>query len=169
MQLMTIKQVNEICEKIAKENNLTITCPIVENGRLTKTLGQVKYSEGGSGIKIKKIEFSKKLLQFGTEAQIMDTIKHELAHAFVYWTTGELHGHDKIWQNIAKKLGANPKAIAEGQIYEGLPEKINKYTIYCKKCNKLIEARDRACDITKYPELYSSKCCKSFIKIQQNW
>lgn len=121
---MTIKQVNEICEKIAKENDFIITCPIVENGRLTKTLGQVKYNKGGFGIK--EIEFSKKFLQFGTEAQIMDTIKHELAHAFAYWTTGELHGHDKIWQNIAKKLGANPKAIAEGQIYEELPEKINK-------------------------------------------
>lgn len=166
MQLMTIKQVNEICEKIAKENGFIITCPIVENGRLTKTLGQVKYEDGFG---IKKIEFSKKFLQFGTEAQIMDTIKHELAHAFVYWTTGELHGHDKIWQDIAKRLGANPKAIAEGQFYEGLPEKINKYTIYCKKCGKLIGARDKACNITKYPELYSSKCCKSFIKIQQNW
>ena len=117
MHLMTIKQVNEICEKIAKENDLSITCPIVENGRLTKTLGQVKYNKGGFGIK--EIEFSKKFLQFGTEAQIMDTIKHELAHAFAYWTPGELPGHDKIWQDNSKKLGANPKPTSEGQSYKG--------------------------------------------------
>lgn len=162
---MTIEKVNEICNEIAKTNGFYIDCPIKENGRLTATLGRVCYDEFG----IKSIEFSKKLLQFGTDVQINDTIRHELAHAFSYWETGEVHGHDSFWKYMAEKLGANPKSFAEGQVYKEPAEKIHKYTLYCKKCGKLVGYRDRACNITKNPEKYLSKCCEDKITVKQNW
>ena len=80
---MTIEQVRKICVEVAENNNFNIDCPIVINKRLTRTLGQVKYDNNG----IVDIEFSAKLLEYGREDQIMDTIYHELAHAFVFWET----------------------------------------------------------------------------------
>lgn len=162
---MTIEQVIEICHNIAEENGFYISCPIKENGRLSRTLGRVCYNHGG----VKVIEFSRKLLLFGTETQINDTIRHELAHAFVYWKTGETHGHDKVWKEMAESLGARPERLAEGQIYKESAEKVHKYTIYCKKCGKLVGYRDRACAITRGEEGYYSKCCHSDLKVVQNW
>lgn len=162
---MTIEKVIEICNNIAEENGFIIDCPILANGRLTRTLGRVCYKECG----VEKIEFSKKLLEFGTKEQIIDTIRHELAHAFVYWETGEAHGHDSLWKKMAESIGADPTRLATGQIYNEPAEKVHKYTIYCKKCGKLVGYRERTCAITRGDKSYISNCCHSALTVVQNW
>lgn len=162
---MTINKVIDICNEMANSQNIIISCPIKENGRLSTTLGRVCYNEEG----IEVIEFSKKLLQFCTDDEIINTIRHELAHAFVYWQTGKSHGHDIVWRNMVIKLGGKPERTTEIKTYLKEPEKIYKYTIYCEKCGKLIGARDRACSIIKNPKQYHSKCCDSDLIVKQNW
>lgn len=40
----------------------------------------------------------------GTDADVTDTIRHEVAHAIV----GTSHGHDSVWRATATALGAAP-------------------------------------------------------------
>ena len=78
---MEITKVREICYVKAREHGFNLYCPITVNTRFRKTLGRVCYDEYGE---LEKIEFSAQLLEYGTEKCIVDTILHELAHAFVY-------------------------------------------------------------------------------------
>jgi hypothetical protein len=84
----------------------------------------------------KQIVLSKFLTPHCSEAEVEDTILHEIAHAL---TPGS--GHGRLWKIMARKLGANPystRALDDDQkeavsehykwvmIYMGEPEKIIK-------------------------------------------
>jgi predicted SprT family Zn-dependent metalloprotease len=51
----------------------------------------------------KRITLSKKLVELNDEAQVKDTILHEIAHALV----GPKHGHDRVWKQKALEIGCN--------------------------------------------------------------
>lgn len=63
-------------------------------GRL---LGICKYDQ-------RVILISDKHVSQHARTQILDTIRHEIAHALV----GADHGHDAMWKAKAVELGANP-------------------------------------------------------------
>ena len=164
---MEITKVREICYVKAREHGFNLYCPVLENGRLTATLGRVCWDEEG---KLEKIEFSKKFLASATEENIMDVILHELAHAFVFLETGEIHGHDATFRAMCARLGTiNNGMYAKGQVYEKPREEFYKYTLKCSCCGKAIGHRSRACKITQHPEYYISGCCGAAIKVIQNF
>lgn len=53
--------------------------------------------------RLKQITLSKKLVALNDEAQVKDTILHEIAHALV----GAGHGHDSVWKAKALEIGCN--------------------------------------------------------------
>ena len=164
---MEITKVREICYMKAREHGFNLYCPVVVNTRFRKTLGRVCYDEYGE---LEKIEFSAQLLEYGTEQCIINTILHELAHAFVYLETGEHHGHDATFRAMCARLGTiNNGMYAKGQVYEKPREEFYKYTLKCSCCGKVIGHRSRACKITKNPEYYTSGCCHATIKVIQNF
>ena len=164
---MEITKVREICYVKAREHGFNLYCPVVVNTRFRKTLGRVCYDECGE---LEKIEFSAQLLEYGTEQCIIDTILHELAHAFVYLETGEHHGHDATFRAMCARLGTvNNGMYAKGQVYEKPREEFYKYTLKCSCCDKVVGHRSRACKITKNPEYYTSGCCHAAIKVVQNF
>jgi len=101
------------------------------------------------------IRLSKPLIEANDEVQVRDTILHEIAHALV----GPGHGHDKVWQAQARKVGANPKATcADGKIaalpkyimYSPLTKEIVKR--YYRKPNKSTFARLKEYQVKGKPE-----------------
>ena len=73
----------------------TYDCPIVLNGRLSRTLGRVIMNMDGGRVKPVKMEFSKEFLNTSTDASIVSVIGHEWAHYYVTKTTGVNHKHDE--------------------------------------------------------------------------
>ena len=58
----------------------------------------------------KEISLSYALTECNDEAQVTDTIRHEIAHALAFERYGHGVGHDRRWKAIAAKLGARPQA-----------------------------------------------------------
>lgn len=66
------------------------------------------------------------------EAEIRDTILHEIAHAIA----GHKAGHGWEWKAVCRRIGANPNRIADlpqDMVLE-LKEKIANYKAVCTKC-----------------------------------
>lgn len=165
--MMTIYEVRKICYAKAREYGFNLHCPIIENTRFSRTLGRVTWDEFG---KLDRIEFSSRFLATATEHAIIETILHELAHAFVFLETGEIHGHDAMFKSMCNRLGTlNDGMYAKNFDLNASKDEYYKYTIYCSKCGKPIGHRQRSCKVTQHPEQFLSTCCNEKIKIEMNW
>lgn len=51
----------------------------------------------------KKITMSKRLVDKWSDAEVYDTILHEIAHALV----GNQHGHNDVWKDMARRIGCS--------------------------------------------------------------
>ncbi len=60
--------------------------------------GQCRYGS-------KVISMSRVLTELNPEAEVLDTILHEIAHALA----GPSHDHDWMWRMLAKQVGARPE------------------------------------------------------------
>lgn len=61
---------------------------------------------GACDYRNKTIQLSRPMTQAGTTEQVMDTVRHEVAHALA----GPGAGHGRAWKVIAIRLGARPYA-----------------------------------------------------------
>ena len=68
-------------------------------------LDHAKVRAGACFFREKKISFSRNFIKNSNEAEIYDTILHEIAHALV----GPKYGHGIVWKNMAKRLGCSAK------------------------------------------------------------
>lgn len=98
--------------------------------------------------------YSKKLLQFSEhylhipDTEIIDTSRHEVAHALV----GRGNRHNHIWKAKAIELGAKPRACVTGLRSTKPP----LYILWCKNCNDRIPLYRKR----KHGKLTScGKCC----------
>ena len=88
------------------------------------------------------------------ETQILDTMLHELAHAFCVEVYGVRNGkgHGYNWQHIATQIGCNGKRCYSS---DSVNKPQSKYTLLCESCGRetpkyKIVKRTVAC----------GKCCK---------
>ena len=166
----TIERVIEKFTEVCRGASVPVICPIAENGRLTKTLGRVKYtSDIYDGIVPTKVEFSKKFLETATDECIVSVIKHEAAHYIATMRTGERHGHDKYFKSICKELGTSADQVTT-DVELAVPEtKAYKYLIYCPSCKEIVGHRMKKCKVITDIEYYSCKTCDSKLEVIQNW
>ena len=85
------------------------------------TLGRCHYTT-------KMIALSKWYVEENNEAEIEDTILHEIAHALA-WINDRFTGHGKVWKYWARKIGANPKACSKANLTK--PKNHYKYEQTC--------------------------------------
>jgi predicted SprT family Zn-dependent metalloprotease len=62
-----------------------------------------------------RIELSIYFVHKNSEAEIRDTILHEIAHALV----GQEHGHDNVWKAKCMEIGATPKRCGKAEMPMG--------------------------------------------------
>jgi predicted SprT family Zn-dependent metalloprotease len=74
------------------------------------------------------ISLSKVLTELNSEAEVRDTILHEIAHALV----GNSHGHDWVWKQKALEIGCNGNRCYSSKEVK-TPE--SKYIAICHNCN----------------------------------
>ena len=139
---MTIERVIEEMNKLAVADGIgKIDIPICANGRLKTTLGRVTFYRDVC-IPI-KIEFSKKLLDFSPEEDIIQVIKHEYAHYYLLVETGIDHKHDSVFKAKCAEIGCThdgPKNHVESTAK-------SKYEVWCEDCNVCIGTYSRRCKI----------------------
>ena len=110
------------------------------NGK--RLLGQCRYRD-------KTIRISRWLCRLGTDAEVLDTILHEIAHAL---TPG--HKHSWTWKAKAIELGAKPVACQGAMSYE-VP---HKYEILCGWCKTVIQKRHRRANLTRLASASHRAC-----------
>ena len=103
------------------------------NGRLTTTAGMARHRRGAPGI----VDLSPKL--FGqpeaTEAQAINTIRHEIAHIAV----GPGHGHGPRWRSSARLIGCDAKRCHTMAAARRV-RRVAMVTLECSRCGDSLTA-----------------------------
>ena len=111
----------------------------------------------------KTIYLSKALTEVNEWQQVKDTILHEIAHAL---TPG--HGHDNVWKNMCRKIGAKPKRLcSDGKL------SVSKFVLHCDSCGKQYKKYRRpskvfSCGRCGTPNRWTPEKCM-VIKINPLW
>ena len=70
----------------------------------------------------KTISLSRPLVMLNSEAEVRDTILHEVAHALAWERHGENCHHDERWRTICTEVGARPVVTYDDEVVQpGLP------------------------------------------------
>lgn len=77
----------------------------------------------------KTIFLSTHATSVNSEAEVLNTILHEIAHALV----GVNEGHGDVWRNKAISIGCNGERCSNIAVIAQ-----PKYTVACKCCNKIL-------------------------------
>ena len=84
----------------------------------------------------RRIGLSKPLTQANEEAQVRDTILHEIAHALV----GVGHGHNSVWKAKCVEIGAKPERCYTEEDTNMIA---GKYRAVCGGCGKTYDRHKR--------------------------
>lgn len=89
-----------------------------------------KVSLGTCSYQKKEIRLSKWYVELNDEAEVRDTILHEIAHALSYERHGSKGiGHGRLWKSICREIGATPRACSKGKLNK--PQNHYKYVDTC--------------------------------------
>ena len=129
-------------KRLDKIHNQTIadTIPLEITGRCVNRQGVYKVAWRGQSIVRERIVISDFMLE-APEADFLDTIRHEYAHAVATRQTRRNEGHGALWQDWARKVGATPEQYAT-EICEAQQARIDarkamqkEYQVICDCCN----------------------------------
>ena len=166
--MWTIEKVRIELNNLREADHLPpITCPVRANKRLTATLGRVRYC----GHRPEFIEFSQKLLDEGTDNDVINVIKHEYVHYFLLVTTNEKHGHDATFRAKCAEIGCEHDRSRNDMESDGFkrPEQ-TKYEIWCEDCQDIVANYHRMCKTLRIIDYCKcGRCGGNQLKVIQNW
>jgi predicted SprT family Zn-dependent metalloprotease len=84
---------------------------------------------GSCRTRAKVITLSRPLTFLNDEAQVRDTVLHEIAHAL----TPE-DGHGEVWKRKCREIGADPRRCYTDQEVLSPPRRVAPYRIGCEAC-----------------------------------
>lgn len=110
---------------------------------------RAKRRAGCCKFRTKLITLSVYYVQRNNEADIRDTILHEIAHALA----GPGHHHDNHWKNICVRIGAKPERCYDGEKID-MPQ--GRWQGTCPTCKQVFRRHRRPRRTTAYT--YCLKC-----------
>lgn len=120
-QHMNLVLANRLANQLMTQHGLTQQGWRFKYDSAKRRFGVCKY-------RYKVIALSAPLVELNDEAEIKDTILHEIAHALV----GPSHGHDLVWKRKAIEIGCNGKRCCDSKVV-ATPE--SRYVAVCSGCN----------------------------------
>jgi predicted SprT family Zn-dependent metalloprotease len=82
-----------------------------------------------------RIELSRHFVERNSDAEVVDTLLHEIAHALV----GPRHGHDAAWRAKCREIGARPVRCYGGTV--DMPT--GKWRAVCPSCSTAYDRHRR--------------------------
>lgn len=95
-----------------------------ELDRAVRRFGRCNYRK-------KQITLSRRLVELNNQAEVLDTILHEIAHAL----TGPGVGHGPKWKRIARSIGCSAERCYSPETTVEPPA---PYCLMCKKCGRVV-------------------------------
>ena len=68
------------------------------------------------------------------ENAMLDTARHEYAHAAAALLTGQRHGHDALWRSLCVRIGCKPERLAERTAAQEAKNAARGYLVRCETC-----------------------------------
>lgn len=168
----TIATIKAECVSIAAKNGYKFDIPVEINKRLKTTLGRTHWEWVNNTIRPTKLDFNADYINRASDAEVLDTIRHEMAHYLLMLEKpAEDHGHDDAWKIWCFRTGAIPRAVTTWEQVDGTgytPKRISaKYSIYCSGCGNLVATRTRKSKAILHPECFKSTCCKAAVVVKE--
>lgn len=148
-EISTHSDLNRAKEFIINKYGFELDVDIEISERFKRKAGEYNPVKG-------KIKISKHLLENHSE-KVIETLKHEIAHAEVISNYGDSKPHGKEWKSVMKHLGIeNPQACHNLKLTE------YNYFVECSNpdCDTRM-GRHRKSKLVKKPELYRCTECGS--------
>lgn len=106
----------------------------------------------------KLITLSYEITKLNSEYEVVDTIRHEIAHALATMLTGRKHGHNYIWKRYCLFVGADPTRCYDSKIVATPERKYkgtcpNGHVIYRHRLGKVRKSSCAQCS-RKYDPRY---------------
>ncbi|MFW6058814.1 MAG: SprT-like domain-containing protein [Phycisphaeraceae bacterium] len=104
----------------------------------------------GKIIEQRTIKLSRHLVALNDEAEVRETILHEIAHAIA----GVRNGHNEVWKSVCRRIGAKPQRLAGETVATVEP----RYTIVCGRCDRSLGKRHRRVRPHRLARTYCAWC-----------
>jgi predicted SprT family Zn-dependent metalloprotease len=133
---MTTDDAHALARRLTRQHGLSPEFPIVFSDEIGWRLGSCVFA----GHRPVEIVLVRRWVEILDEAQVQDTILHEIAHALV----GAHAQHGPSWKAMAERIGAQPKekATFDLAVIRRFQERHAKYLIRCP-CEQVFAYRFR--------------------------
>lgn len=168
--MWTIERVKNELEKLCAADHITLDVPVEINGRLTRAMGRVKYIVASEDVYLPtKIEFARNLIENTSDEDILQVIKHEYVHYFLFMTDPTTnHNHDAVFKRKCDTIGCTHSNRA--QRVEGFAKEQTKYEVWCEDCEECIGTYSRMCKTLKEIKYCTcGRCGSKKLAVIQNW
>ncbi len=147
---MLDQEAEQLANDLMQEHGLLAAGWVFAWGHGKRRLGGAEVRRYPDGRVTRTIRLSRHLVRLNDDAEVRDTILHEIAHALV----GVEHGHDAAWKSMCRRIGARPERTAGGEVR--MPAA--GYVLVCTCCDQVVGQRYRRIAPARLARAYCRAC-----------
>ena len=169
---MNIKYCKDTFSELCRKYNHPVP-PISANGRLTRTMGRVRYELTPMGKCVSAhVEFSTSFIVSSSEEDIRQVVMHEFAHYHLLLTDPKNSGHTPEFRAFCKEIGCTHTGSHNGSntMFKntGALKAVGyKYIIKCPRCGATLGRYKTKCKTVQQAKLYTSGCCRATCVVEE--